>query len=880
MTQKHSSESLPQHRVPFQTSQSREMGQQNQVPYQTSQLERPGPLPAQQSYNNSPVHPVQSQITEKMPPNPAQDKHGQQPYLNQGSEGQYLSQAPSGPQHITRTGSGGQNKSPYAPQQQQQQQQQQQHQQQQQQQQQWQQQYRPRSPPQYGQYHQTNKAVQDPGASRPGVYPSTSSHSIPSGFPHPTSKPEGYLSPQGSRTDLSVTSTYPQSTTSHTFTQEDRPSQKDDLPPKPGVGSMQSSQPTAFPQSGQQGGPTPDISHSRVTTTPPSQDVQPNMAYPQSMSSHNLPQHHTHQHPSDIKNSNPSHDTKGPYFPAVSSQASQLYSTESQPKNDSSSPSINPKLRSNSFQDFNPTKVVLAKPGALSMGPLSGYPSAITSSHDLASVSTPGTQTVKESNTSNIGMIYSEVAPLETTVNSGIGDPSGQTTGIHQTASLSGVKPKSSIDDKLMENLKSLDSPNALASKQSGKSTKDENIGTEIVGANDQESGSNVQGSGESHKPGLGSQGLASGQEDVHKLQQKVLLQQQQLIEQQQRFLEQQALGENSQVRKLMEQIKQQQKELDELRSEVKGKEQLGEIERHLELLERRQIAIESKKTDEVVSDETGTGRLKVQIESGEKAVLQETQARDMASVQNVSEVNTGPTTSDLGESLLKRTTQDQLSEITGGVEISKQEINDYFLMSQLSEFSSTSSQHDDKVTVNSTPTDNSASEQKRHVSQSSTISDEPPPKPSRTPQARPNITTSEKSETHPTSGSSIPPTTDILGPEIMSDVGPSPPTTNKQAVPPTPMKYRPPPAIPEPYTPSPPAQLTRDVFSKPASDAVRVDPEKPADKEDYISRLADLVMDYRETVNNLTKRQTREPNILTKEWLVRYRLWYFRHML
>ncbi|XP_028392948.1 tyrosine-protein phosphatase non-receptor type 23-like [Dendronephthya gigantea] len=850
LTQKHSSESLPQQRGPFQISKSREVGQQDKVPFQH---ERPGPPPAQQSYGNPPVHPVQSQITDKIPSNPAQDK---QPHYSQRPEGQYLSQAPSGQQQTTQTGSCGPNKAPYVPQQQQQQQwQHQQQQQQQQQQQPWQQQYRPTSPPQHDQYPQTNKAVQDPGISKPGMYPSTSSHSIPSGFPHP-SKPEGYLSPKGSRTDISATSTYPHSTTS----------QKDDLPPKPGVFSTQSTQPTAssYPQSGQQGGgPTPDTPRSGVTTVPSSQDTRPNMAYPQSTSSHSLTQHHTHQHPSDIQNLNPSHDTKGPYFPAVSSQASQSYSAKSQPTDSSSLTSRN--LRSNSFQDFNPTKVVLAKPGALSVGPSSGNPSAITSAQDLSSVSTSETKTMKDSNTSNIGMIYSEVAPLDTTLSSGIKDPAGQSSGIYPSAPLSGsVQPKSSIDDKLMENLKSLDSPNALVPKQPGKSTKDEDIGT-----NDQESGSRDQGPSvsESHQPGGGSQGVASGQEDVHKLQQKVLLQQQQLIEQQQRFLEQQALGENSQVRKLMEQIKQQQKELDELRSEVKVREQFGEIERHLENLERRQNAVESRKTD-AVSDEGGAGKPKVQTESGGEAISEEMQDEDKTNDKDMNEINTGATTSNVGGDVFEGTTKDQLSEITGGVEISKQEINDYFLMSQLSEFTSTSSQHD-KGTLSPILTDNSASGQKHHETRSNTISDEPPPKPSRAPQAQPHITTSEKPETHPTASGSIPSTTDTLESNIASDVGTTPPSKDKEASPPRPIKHRPPPAIPEPYTPpTPPAFLTRDVFSKPASDAIRVDLQKPEDREEYILRLTDLVINYRDTVNNLTQRQARGPSILTKEWL------------
>ena len=171
---------------------------------------------------------------------------------------------------------------------------------------------------------------------------------------------------------------------------------------------------------------------------------------------------------------------------------------------------------------------MLTKPGALSV---SNVPSAGSN------------QNVVESSS------YGEISRGEGTGTSltDLASPASGSSKINSAQS-SIIKPTSTIDDKLLENLKSLDVPQSPPPKQPEK-LSEESADTR---KNLVESGSN------SSTPGLVSS--VSSQEDVHKLQQKVLLQQQQLIEQQQRFLEQQTLGEHSQVWRLMEQIKQQQK--------------------------------------------------------------------------------------------------------------------------------------------------------------------------------------------------------------------------------------------------------------------------------------------------------------------------------
>ncbi len=94
-------------------------------------------------------------------------------------------------------------------------------------------------------------------------------------------------------------------------------------------------------------------------------------------------------------------------------------------------------------------------------------------------------------------------------------------------------------------------------------------------------------------------------------------------------------------------------------------------------------------------------------------------------------------------------------------------------------------------------------------------------------------------------------------------------------APPPKPFKHRPPPPTPEahPQTRSEVSQATRDVFTKPTLGPDVVSGDKSSEKSDegdYVSRLAVLIENYRDVVNNLTKRQARGPSILTKEWLVR----------
>ena len=427
------------------------------------------------------------------------------------------------------------------------------------------------------------------------------------------------------------------------------------------------------------------------------------------------------------------------------------------------------------------------------------------------------------------------------------------------SAHLSIVKPKSTVDDKLLENLKSLDFP--LLPKHPEKSP-------DVV-----TSEPDAPGSGSSDiaidTAGLHGQGLAaaSSQEDVQKLQQKVLLQQQQLIEQQQRFLQQQTLGEHSQVWRLMEQIKQQQRELEELRSEMKVKDQFGEIERHLENLERKQKLAETKK-DGVQSGEL-LGKTSEEAREGDKQVHDES----MKSEGKLSHPNKEAKALEMGEKpLFENTTRGEASEITTevssepSVNNKPQEIKEDFLMNQLSQFSLSSSQHDSTIVGSiEKPASKPASEQNTEL-KNDPVSDEPPPKPSKTPQANTRIEAIEQPKID----------TSVLKQEskMTSHTGVFDSTTKNNEGPPTkPIKHRPPPPPPGDHSLSEP-EVAREAFTKPSLDGNVVDANKPDEKndeDDYLSKLPSLVENYRDIVNDLTKRQARGPSILTKEWLVRF---------
>ena len=713
LIQKLSSENLPpqEQRSPYHPSQNTPQEPpskplhpvlQEKVPYPTSQHERPANPPTQLPYGSS-VQPSQYPQAPTSQEQQASQASGQSKY-QQWQQQQQQQYGPTSPQHP------------------------------------------------HTQYQQTNKTVQNPNISKPGVYPS------PSAFPLPTSshnfsqtqqenrsskqgdhrpnisKPVVYPSPNtSSKIESGVTLTYTHPTSSHNFSQ-----------------ILQEN------RSSQQSNP-PNILKHGVHPSPSSQDIPtgPSVSSIYAHSNENFPQ----THPSNTQNPNPSHDTLSPYFPAVSSQASQPYSKENQPTdNVSKGPvlSSNLNLRSKSFQEFNPTRVVLSKPGALSVSPLPANSSSTTSIQDLAIDSTAATQSGQQTHVSQNGATYNELGRFDSTLYNNT-DSASHTSVMNttSTAHLSIVKPKSTIDDKLLENLKSLDSPQPLPSKYPEKANNVDTTGPEIAGANVPDSSLDTTGLS---TPDVTSQGLAStsSQEDVHKLQQKVLLQQQQLIEQQQRFLEQQTLGEHSQVWRLMEQIKQQQKELEELKSEMKVKDQFGEIERHLENLERHQNSKELKKTEAVKLDDV-LGKIVENAESGNE-VAQEMHEKNKESDKKMSEQNKGNTALEMGEKTLERSTQDQLNEITTDVnretkvESSKpEEIKEDFLMSQLSQFSSTSSQHNNVIIGSfQEPTSTPVSEQSMEL-ETDTVSDVPPPKPSRASQAKPDITTPEESKALPT---------------------------------------------------------------------------------------------------------------------------------
>lgn len=430
------------------------------------------------------------------------------------------------------------------------------------------------------------------------------------------------------------------------------------------------------------------------------------------------------------------------------------------------------------------------------------------------------------------------------------------------TAHLSIAKPKSTIDDKLLENLKSLDSPQQLPLKHPEKSSNVVTSEQDVPGSESSDIAIDTTGLSGQDVP------TASSQEDVQKLQQKVLLQQQQLIEQQQRFLQQQTLGEHSQVWKLMEQIKQQQRELEELRSEMKVKDQFGEIERHLENLERKQNSAETKKDEGVQS-----GEMLGKTNEESRKVDKQLDGESKKSERKLSHPSMDDKALEMGEKpLFEKATQDQLSEITTEVNSvtpinnKPQEIKEDFLMNQLSQFSLSSSKHDSAVVGSiENPANKPVSEQNTEFKRDS-VSDEPPPKPSKTPQANTSIEAMEKFKTD----------TSVLSQEskMISHMGVFDSTAKSNEDPPAkPIKHRPPPPPPGDHSLSEP-EVTRDTFAKPSLDTNVADADKPgekSDEDDYLLKLTSLVENYRDTVNNLTKRQARGPSILTKEWLVRF---------
>ena len=830
------------------------------VPYQISQPDRPV-NPSTQLSHTGPAEQAPIQSMDKLPSTYPQDSrsHFQQPYSNQKSESQNRL-APTNPQ---------QQPSPTGvPSNQQWQQQQQQQQQQQGQ------KYGPNLSQQRTTipYKITNEPVQDANISKTGVQPSMypvpmSIHNL-SDHPPTISKSGAYLSTNpSSQVGPSATSSHASPQMSH----QNRPSHQGD---PPGI-----SKPTAYPSPSFQGihsGPT-------VSST-----------YPHSLSSETVSKTPPEHHPNITHDPKPSPDGTPSYPSGLSGQAFQLHPKENQATDNVSKGSSSSLNFSKSLHEFNPTKVVLAKPGALSVAPLSDNPPTSVPKQEPSGSSAGNLQSEHLSSLGPSKSSYSELGLPGSTVYPHP-DPSNRPPDVNAMSNLSFVKPKSTIDDKLLENLKSLDLPQSLPSKQPENKVEASDTGVPESTAPEanlpesKSSDSSMAGSSgigldstsgfNKPQPDLSSQGLpaTSSQEDVHKLQQKVLLQQQQLIEQQQRFLEQQTLGEHSQVWMLMEQIKQQQKELEDLRSEIKVKDQFGEIEKHLENLERRQNTVETSKSE--ASKEIG-GK-KEEMEAGE--VAKETNESSREILKIVSERSDGKATSDSGGTPLEKTAQDQLSEITpmGNSDAQStsemKDVKEDFLMSQLSQFTLSSSQLNDFAKDSTQPPASKHSNEQDPELQTDVLSVQPPPKPSRAPEIKPNTTTAEKPEVTPPGTSSSPLKTDTLplGEETkaLPHVEVFEPARENEGTPARPIKHRSPPPIPVAYSRTRPevSHVTRDVFITPSVDANVDDAGKSEEKgeADYITRLADLVEKYRGVVNDLTKRQTRGPNILTKEWLV-----------
>lgn len=429
--------------------------------------------------------------------------------------------------------------------------------------------------------------------------------------------------------------------------------------------------------------------------------------------------------------------------------------------------------------------------------------------------------------------------------------------------------PQASLDDKLLENLKSLDLSQPSAQ---------ENL-----------PGSNSPGSSNpgSNNPGVD---VPSSQGDIQKIQQKVLQQQQLLIEQQQRFLEQQTHGEQSQqVSQLMEQIKHQQKELEELRIEMKLKDQFGEIEKYLENIDRRQ------KTGEPAKGET------VKERSEEKEVPVEwktTPGHESRSLNERDDSESGMTPK--AEDLVPVGETDQTLQSTY-----KGTKPDDILARQFSEFLETPS-HGKGYSMISSSTDDAsltapAMPEWKHNSPGNTgllpeiLPEEAPATSLQSFEDNPR-----ELAPRPLSGSTSDPGTSYsaLLPAILPSVSRSAehladndgnlPTTAKSVAeeepPPKPGRRRPLP--PKPAFVSPVHQQERqeveDILARITQErpdartggassisVKRSNFEAQGRGKDYLLRLAGEVDEYRTRVNNLTRRQVHGPSTLTKEWLV-----------
>ena len=503
---------------------------------------------------------------------------------------------------------------------------------------------------------------------------------------------------------------------------------------------------------------------------------------------------------------------------------------------------------------------MLSKPGSLSVTPVPDNREATTSEQSVPNDFATSTQFGGQSNVSHGALSYTDVSRFDSSKYHRT-DQASSAMKTTSTANVSIIKPKSTIDDKLLENLECLDSPQELPPKHSEKSAKAVTLPSDAPGSGSSDIAIDTAG--------LRGQGLvpASSQEDVQKLQQKVLLQQQQLIEQQQRFLQQQTLGEHTQVWKLMEQIQQQQRELEELRSEMKVKDQFGEIERHLENLERKQNSPETKKDKGGQSGEM-LGKRNEESGDGDKQVHGESE-------REPSQPNEEAKASGIGEKpLFEKATQDLLSEITTEVSSEPsfsnkpQEIKEDFLMNQLSAFSLSSLQPDSVATSSSQKPASAITRAQNNQLRTDTVLDEPPPKPSRTLEANTDIEATEKSKTD----------TSVLSEEskMTSHVGMVESNAISNEGPPAkPIKQRPPLPPPGDHSLSEP-EVALGVFAKPLPDRNVADADKPSEKsdeDDYLTKLTSLVENYRDIVNDLTKRQARGPSTLTKEWLVRFSL-------
>ena len=413
------------------------------------------------------------------------------------------------------------------------------------------------------------------------------------------------------------------------------------------------------------------------------------------------------------------------------------------------------------------------------------------------------------------------------------------------------TKPQVSLDDKLLENLNSLD--------LSQPSTQ-ENI-----------PGSNLPGS---NNPGSSNPevDVPSSHDEIQKMQQKVLQQQQLLIEQQQRFLEQHTHGEQSQVSQLMEQIKHQQKELDEMRIEMKLKDQFGEIEKYLENIDRRQKTVVEPAKGETVKERSEEKELPLEIRKT-------TPGHESRSLNE----------RDDGESEVKPIAEDQTPQSTKPDILAKQ-LGEFVEESYGKGYSMISSSTDDaSLTAPTLP-------ERKH---------NPPGNTAALPEILPEkalATTLLSFEDNPLegapralsrttsdSGTSYPAPLPVALPSVSRPVEHSPDDggsllTTAKAVdeeepPPKPGRRRPPPPKPVFVPPTHQqereevedilARITRERPEASSTGVKRSNFEAQGHGKDYVLRLVAEVDEYRTRVNNLTKRQAHGPSTLTKEWLV-----------